>query len=386
MHCITSVKYSFLINSLSKGKIVSSRGIRQDDPLSPYIFIMCSEVFSGLCNKVQEEGLLQGLKVARGSPRLTHLFFADDTMFFLQADKENCAALKSNLSKYEHASGQSINKDKSAITFSRKAPVSLKTMDKDVLQIQSESGVGKYLGLPEHFGRRKRDLFSLIVERIKQKARRWTNKFLSAAGKLVMLQSVLSAIPSYPMSCFSLPVSLCKRIQYAVTCYWWDHNENSRKMAWVSWDSMAKPKALGGLGLQDFQNFNVSLLVKISWRLLQNPQCLLGRVLFGKYCPDNNILHATKTSSISHGWRSILLGRDILAKNLSSTVGNGESISIWDDPWLSLTGQQRPMGPPNEQHLVLSVSELMLPATGEWDVAKIRRILPDSGLRISLFG
>lgn len=208
--------------------------------------------------------------------------------------------------------------------------------------------------------------------------RGWTNKFLSAVGKLVMLQSVLSAIPSYTMTCFSLPVSFCKRIQSAVTRYWWDHNENSTSMAWISWDSMAKPKALGGLGLRDFQNFNVSLLAKFSWRLLQNPHSLLEKVRFGKYCPDNNnILHATATSAISHGWRSVLLGRDLLVQNLGWVVGDGKNINVWDDPWLSLTNQHRPMGPPNVQHLGFSVSDFLLPATGDWDVAKIKRILPD---------
>ncbi|MGO7410871.1 reverse transcriptase domain-containing protein, partial [Rhizobium ruizarguesonis] len=77
---------------MPRGKVVPSRGIRQGDPLSPYIFILCSEVLSGLCNRAQEEGSLQGLRVARGSPKLSHHFFADDTMFFLQADKENCTA------------------------------------------------------------------------------------------------------------------------------------------------------------------------------------------------------------------------------------------------------------------------------------------------------
>ena len=155
-------------------------------------------------------------------------------MFFLQADKENCASIKEILSDYELASGQSINKAKSAITFSKKAPATLNTIIKDKLQIENEGGAGKYLGLPELFGRRKRDLFSSVVDRIKQKARSWNNRYLSAVGKLVMLQSVLPTISSYPMSSFMMPVLLCKRIQSAVTRYWWDHNKNERKMAWVS--------------------------------------------------------------------------------------------------------------------------------------------------------
>ena len=77
-----------------------------------------------------------------------------------------------------------------------------------------------------------------------------------------MLQSVLSAVPSYPMSYFKLLVSLCKRIQSVVTRFWWDSNSETKKMAWVSLDRMAKPKAIGGLGMKDFQQYNDSLLAK----------------------------------------------------------------------------------------------------------------------------
>ena len=272
---------------------------------------MCSEVLSGLCNRAQEDGSLKGLQVARASPRINHLLFADDTMFFLEASHGRCAALITILSKYEAASGQVINKEKSAITFSRKTPPELKVLIKDDLLIYKEGGTGKYLGLPEHFGRRKRDLFSSVVDRIKQKARSWTNNFLSSAGKLVMMQSILTAVPSYSMTCFEMPVSRCKRIQSAVTRYWWNNNNSARKMAWVSWDSMAKPNSL------------------------------LGRVLFGKYSPGNNILIASEASGMSHGWQSILLGRDLLLKNLGWLVGNGQSINVWQDPWLSSLRMKR---------------------------------------------
>ena len=154
MQCVSTVTYSFLINASPRGRVTPSRGIRQRDPLSLYIFIMCSEVLSGLCNKAQEDGTLKGISVARGCPRLNHLLFADDTMFFLRASKESGEALTGLLKRYEEMSGQSINVDKSSINFSRKAPANLKTAVKNALSIQKEGGIGKYLGLPELFGRR----------------------------------------------------------------------------------------------------------------------------------------------------------------------------------------------------------------------------------------
>lgn len=86
MQCIITVTYSFLLNGTAKGLVVPERGIRQGDPLSPYIFILCSEVLSGLCNKAQISGKLEEIRVATNSPRVNHLLFADDTMFFCRSD------------------------------------------------------------------------------------------------------------------------------------------------------------------------------------------------------------------------------------------------------------------------------------------------------------
>lgn len=82
MQCITTVSYSYLVNESTYGEVIPYRGIRQRDPLSPYVFILCSEVLSGLCKSAERKGLIQGVKAARGCPRVSHLLFADDTMFF----------------------------------------------------------------------------------------------------------------------------------------------------------------------------------------------------------------------------------------------------------------------------------------------------------------
>ena len=81
MQCVKTVSYSFLINGSPMGDVVPSRGIRQGDPLSPYLFILCGDVLSGLCDRSQREGKLQGIRVATRSPRINHLLFADDTLF-----------------------------------------------------------------------------------------------------------------------------------------------------------------------------------------------------------------------------------------------------------------------------------------------------------------
>lgn len=108
MHCVSTVSYAFLLNNEVVGNVIPTRVIRQGDPLSPYIFIICGEVLSGLCKKAQELGTLPGIRVYRNSPKINHLLFADDTMIFTRSDPSSCDALMEILSAYELASGQKI--------------------------------------------------------------------------------------------------------------------------------------------------------------------------------------------------------------------------------------------------------------------------------------
>lgn len=176
---------------------------------------------------------------------------------------------------------------------------------------------------------------------------------------MTLLKSVLTAIPTYTISCFELPVSLCKRIQSILTRFWWDASDGTRKMCWVSWDRLTKPKNKGGLGLRDIQLFNQALLAKQAWRILTNPTCLLARVLLGKYCKNKSFLEVQLPKVCSHGWRSILHGRDLLQGNVGKAIGNGLTTKLWKDSWISLQTDKRPFGPIHEKDLDLTVADLL---------------------------
>lgn len=120
MKCIETVSYSFLIYGAPQGSVTPSRGLRQGDPLSPYIFILCTEVLSALCARGQADGSLPGIRVARGCPSINHLFFSDDTMFFCKFKPSCVSALMKILAIYEEASGQKNNPQKSASPFQLK--------------------------------------------------------------------------------------------------------------------------------------------------------------------------------------------------------------------------------------------------------------------------
>ena len=315
MACVSSVSYSFLIKGSPKGRVIPSRGLRQGDPLSPYLFILCTEVLSGLCQRAQECGHLPAIKVANGSPPINHLLLADDTMFFCRSNQKSCNRLMEIITRYGEASGQVINFNKSTITFSNKSPLAVKLAAKLTLGISKEGGVGKYLGLPEHFGQRKRDIFTSIVHKIRQRSHSWTTRFLLVAGKQILLKSLLAAMPLYAMSCFKLPISLCKRIQFVLTRFWWDDKPDKKKLSWVSWDKLTLPKLEGGLRFREIEQLNDALLARISWKILHFFNSLLARVLLGKYCHDQTFLKVSTSSFCSHGWRSILAGREILKRD-----------------------------------------------------------------------
>lgn len=178
------------------------------------------------------------------------------------------------------------------------------------------------------------------------------------------------------MSCFEIPVSLCKRIQSALTRFFWDGTDQKRKMCWVSWPKLTLPKENGGLGFRDIQLFNQALLAKVAWRILVKPNCLLARVLKGKYCHNKHFLEAPAPSSCSHGWRSIVSGRDLLKSNLGKAIGNGNTTKVWHDTWISVTEDIKPFGPIQEEALDLRVSDLLTTEL-QWNTKRIKELLPE---------
>ena len=94
MKCVTSVNYAIKVNGCPMGSITPTRGIRQGDPLSPYLFLLCAEGLSSLIKAFMANGDLKGISVCRGGPELSHLFFADDSLIFCRASMEDCDELK----------------------------------------------------------------------------------------------------------------------------------------------------------------------------------------------------------------------------------------------------------------------------------------------------
>ncbi|XP_013633297.1 uncharacterized protein LOC106436164 [Brassica napus] len=134
---------------------------------------------------------------------------------------------------------------------------------------------------------------------------------------------------------------------------------------------------MGGLGFRDIQAFNQALLGKIAWRLIKKPECLLSRIMTGKYCNSASFLTVKAASSLSHGWKGVLKGRDLLIQHLGKAIGDGESTSVWKDAWIDPGSNLKPTGPVLLQDQDLLVSDLLSRETKEWNRAKVENLLPE---------
>ena len=342
MCCVTSVSYQVLVNGQPKGKIIPKRGLRQGDPLSPFLFIMCTEAMISLLNGAEGENKITGLRVSRESPRISHLFFADDSLFFCKADPSQCKEIIDTLETYGNASGQRLNASKSSMFFGNRVEPSRKQEIKNVLGFSREGGMGMYLGFPEFIGGSKMKVFSYVQDRSNGRINNWSSRLLSKGGKEVQIKAVAQAVPTYVMSCYLLPQGITNRLRSTTSNFWWSSNQNSRGLHWIAWDEICTPKDSGGLGFRDLHDFNIALLAKQLWRLIHYPDSLLARVLKGRYYRHTSPLDDHQSYSPSYGWRSIMAAKPLLTLGLRKTIGTGGDTRAWSEPWIPDTVARAP--------------------------------------------
>ncbi|XP_038701871.1 uncharacterized mitochondrial protein AtMg00310-like [Tripterygium wilfordii] len=200
-----------------------------------------------------------------------------------------------------------------------------------------------------------------------QKVQGWGHKNLSWAGKETLVKAVIQAIPTHVMSCMRIPKVTGEEINRIIRKFWWGNADNN-SIHWICWNEMCSAKGDGGLGFKDLDLFNLALLAKQGWRLLQNPSSLAARVLKGKYYPTGSFLNAQLGSNSSYMWRSFIQGREILLIGLKWRVGDGLSIGIWEDTWLPNINGGRILSNPHTLHPRAKVWELMDFTYGGWNV------------------
>ncbi|RVW36137.1 putative ribonuclease H protein [Vitis vinifera] len=231
-----------LVNGNAKGWVKASRGLRQGDPLSPFLFTIVADVLSRMLLRAEERNALEGFRVGKNRTRVSHLQFANDTIFFSSTREEDLLTLKSVLLVFGHISGLKVNLDKSFwVAHTLPGPSS---------------------GWEPKSGR----FWDPVIERISSRLDGWKKAYLSFGGRITLIQSCLTHMPCYFLSLFKISASVAARIKRLQRDFLWSGVGEGKRDHLVSWDVMCNPKTKGGLGLGRISLRNSALLGKWLWR------------------------------------------------------------------------------------------------------------------------
>ncbi|GKV00002.1 hypothetical protein SLEP1_g12766 [Rubroshorea leprosula] len=308
--CLQSSTVSILINGSPTRQFSVSKGIRQGDPLSPFLFLIVAEGLNGLMASAVDKNLFKGARIGNVDVTVSHLQFADDTIFFGEASKENIQVIKCVLRTFELASGLKINYGKSQLMG---IGVEEDWQKRMAYILHCKEGVlpVKYLGIQIGGNHRKLSMWQPLVNSFKTKLASWKGRGLSMGGRIALINSVLSSLPVFQMSAYLLPKGILYTLDKIRRNFLWGGEGEGKKINWVCWERVCRAKEEGGLGVKDLQKFNVALMGK--W---------LSRKVGSLWWRDIRRLKAGEGVNVRGLWEDFRL-----------KIGEGRGVKFWWDTW-----------------------------------------------------
>ena len=334
--CISTASFSVLVNGSSTGFFRSSRGLRQGDPLSPYLFVIGMEALSSMLKRAVEGSFISGCRFSRrggGDIVISHLLYADDTILFCEANFEQLMYLRWTLMWFEAFSGLKINLTKSVI-------IPLGRVD-NVEELAAELGCGVeslpslYLGLPLGAPHKALKVWDSIEDRFRRRLATWKRQYISKGGRITLIRSTLSSLPIYFLSLFRMPKIVCSRLEKIQTDFLWGGGNLERKPHLVNWKTVCLQKSCGGLGVRSLSKMNIALFCKWCWRFANERDSLWRLVISTKFGEGDG---GWNTNDIRGGydtrlWKDISKKWITFSQNSTSSLGNGRRLRFWKDPW-----------------------------------------------------
>lgn len=331
--CISTTRFSVSINGELCGYFKGTRGMRQGDPLSPYLFVLAMEVFSQMLYKEFDSDQI-GYHPTAINPQVTHLAFADDIMIFFDGEYGSLRHISATLETFATWSDLSMNRNKTELFTA-----GLNTVESTEINSIGFS-VGtlpvRYLGLPLMHRKLRICDYKPLLDQLRARFSSWSSRALSYVGRRQLISSVIYGTLNFWFSTFLLLKGCLKQVESLCCRFLWNGNINARASARVSWANCCFPKEEGGLGLRDLILWNKTLNLKLIWLLYQENESL-----WASWCKEHRLKGISLWSideekQGSWIWKSILKLRPVAERFLRCHVGNGRTASFWYDQWTPL--------------------------------------------------
>ncbi|XP_057419083.1 uncharacterized protein LOC130713326 [Lotus japonicus] len=368
-------KLSILWNGSKLPSFAPQRGLRQGDPLSPYLFVLCMERLAIQIQKLVTQGTWKPVRITKDGVGISHLFFADDVLLFCQASKEQLQLVNNTLKEFCEASGMKVNLDKSRMLFSKAVDHQRQINLSHIAGISRASDLGKYLGIPLLKGRVTKAHFAFLIGKMSSRLTSWKNNLLNRAGRVCLAKSVLTSIPVHAMQSLWLPDSVCDHLDKLVRKCVWGRGDNARSWNLVSWTELTKPKGRGGLGIRGARANNEALLGKLVHSMLNERDKLWVQCLSTKYLHSGSILVEPQRLGTSYVWRGILKARDAVAQGFGVKLGAGTS-SLWYSNWLGTGTLASRLPFVHITDTPLTVADVW--REGQWNLDVLYTMIPDA--------
>ncbi|KAF7802375.1 ribonuclease H [Senna tora] len=364
MQCVTTTSMRVKVNGELSDWILPSAGLRQGDPLSPYLYVLCANVLSNHLISAQNNKSIQGIKIARGAPNINHLMYADDILLFFKANRSTCTQVANLLTQFGDVAVLYMNNQKTEAKFSPNITEEGARVLTGILNCRKVDHLGKYLGSYIDGANTAKRNASLILDNLQQRLSGWKSKMLSQAARTTLIKAVVSAVPIFHLQHTWLSHSAAAKCDRVMRKFFWNHWDEAKSPAMISWKRLCRSRRVGGMGFQQMLHLNEALLAKQVWRILTLEDTLVSKVFRGKYTISlrNDCITAKPNSSPL--WKQLCKASRVVTANLGWRVGNGDKTSLNEPKWIPQDFNN---------HQFNRLRDLMLPG-GFWDSAKVAQV------------
>ncbi|KAF5789658.1 putative RNA-directed DNA polymerase [Helianthus annuus] len=341
MATVTTAKASVLVNGSPTQEFVCHRGLRQGDPLSPFLFVIAMEALSRVVKKAVSLGLFHGIQCTSHGPSLSHFLYADDAVFLGEWSEVNARNINRVMRCFYLASGLKVNLGKSSLFGVGVDDAEVNNMAA-ILRCRKGNFPFKYLGLQVGANMNLIRNWRPVVDTFKSRLSVWKANTLSYGGRLTLLKSVLSALPTYYFSLFRAPMEIIKELERLRRDFLWGNTPEHHRTTWVAWNDIMAPKEMGGAGIGSLKEANIALLAKWWWRFKVDNNSIWKKVVWSIHHHQRSWSPVPVKMSMPGSWKQIVgISKDLKALGIElgycfrAAVGNGLGTYFWLDCWAS---------------------------------------------------